>query len=398
MGLFTYRFFPTNTLKISTSYTLRDYYYYGIPELDYAQLSLNNDFKTNHKQRLGRFNFDLGFYNHSNNDLNINYRFNTGISYIQTYEKFNELTYELNGEIKKVMTNNDVLSIDIKEQFFQQKVDSASSNNLFKLKGRYLFNRDKLHLRLGINAMFESKNKTFLIPDIYAEKKLIGSYLIYYNGWEGSMILNNMSSLLGINPYMSLENYMLSTRHNNKFSGIKGHFNSKISYKINASFDNIQNAVFFRTDSNALHSFQKETTNVDLLSMSFEISIKANEKFELTFDGIYYDYDLNYSENLKAPWHMPDLKLGIMANYKIADKININSALNYWGSMNNLSFNNVYETLPSFIDANFHVDYHYRENISFKIMLNNLLGNTYNRWSNYPVVGFNGMACIQFSF
>ena len=77
---------------------------------------------------------------------------------------------------------------------------------------------------------------------------------------------------------------MLSTRHNNKFSGIKGHFNSKISYKINASFDNIQNAVFFRTDSNALHSFQKETTNVDLLSMSFEISIKANEKFELIFE------------------------------------------------------------------------------------------------------------------
>ena len=95
---------------------------------------------------------------------------------------------------------------------------------------------------------------------------------------------------------------------------------------------------------------------------------------------------------------MPDLKLGIMADYNIADKININSALNYWGSMNNLSYNNVYETLPSFIDANLHVNYHYRENISFKIMLNNLLGNTYNRWSNYPVVGFNGMAGIQFSF
>jgi outer membrane receptor protein involved in Fe transport len=63
-----------------------------------------------------------------------------------------------------------------------------------------------------------------------------------------------------------------------------------------------------------------------------------------------------------------------------------------------MTFVNESEIIPSFIDANLHMNYNYRENISFKIMLNNLLGKTYNRWANYPVVGFNGMAGIQFSF
>ena len=45
VGLFTLRFFPTNTLSLNTSYSLKGYYYYGIPQLDYDQLSLNDNFE-----------------------------------------------------------------------------------------------------------------------------------------------------------------------------------------------------------------------------------------------------------------------------------------------------------------------------------------------------------------
>ena len=128
------------------------------------------------------------------------------------------------------------------------------------------------------------------------------------------------------------------------------------------------------------------------------MAIKVNDKLELIIDGNYYDYDLDFNDNMKGAWHMPDIKLGLIANYNIADKIDFTSTINYWGSTNNMTHNNEFENIPSFIDANLHINYKYRENISFKIMLNNLLGKTYNRWSNYPVVGFNGMAGIHFSF
>ncbi len=57
-------------------------------------------------------------------------------------------------------------------------------------------------------------------------------------------------------------------------------------------------------------------------------------------------------------------------------------------------------TLDSYFDANVNVGYHINDRFSVYARGNNLAGNNYNRWQNYPVQGIQvlGGATYKFDF
>lgn len=390
ISLYSIRYFEKNTLKMNMAMGAKSINYYGLdPSITLPDAYNHESFK----QRLNEIKIGMSFYNHKSNNLGIEYDFIGNISLFQAKERLEQTRFYTNALFEKEMFANDILSVNIENTYNYSVLDTLISNhNNLNLKSIYFYNREKLQLKLGINVMTESDETIYMIPEVYSETKLFENHIIYFTGWSGNLSLNNMSEILSYNPFASIDSILHATKHNKKFTGIKGKLDEYLSYTIYASLDNIQNAIFYRTDSVDTRKFRPSSSNVDLVNINAEIAYKITDRLDVIFKGDYYNYDISEA------WHMPEFKIGFVSRYNIKDKIKIDGIIDYWGNSKNKNASGKIEEVNGFFDANLHLEYKYRDQIYFKIMLNNLLGKTYNRWANYPLLGFNAMVGVQFSF
>ena len=55
-------------------------------------------------------------------------------------------------------------------------------------------------------------------------------------------------------------------------------------------------------------------------------------------------------------------------------------------------------TLDSYFDLNAHIGYKHNERLTFFLKGNNLAGQDYQKWSNYPVQGIQGLLGANYKF
>ena len=55
-------------------------------------------------------------------------------------------------------------------------------------------------------------------------------------------------------------------------------------------------------------------------------------------------------------------------------------------------------TLDAFLDANFQITYKITNQFGAFIKANNIANNSYNRWNNYPVQGFQVLVGVSYKF
>jgi hypothetical protein len=61
-------------------------------------------------------------------------------------------------------------------------------------------------------------------------------------------------------------------------------------------------------------------------------------------------------------------------------------------------FSFVIRSLDAFFDANAHVGYHLNEQLSIFARFSNIANNSYQRWANFRVQGFQALAGISYKF
>jgi outer membrane receptor protein involved in Fe transport len=73
----------------------------------------------------------------------------------------------------------------------------------------------------------------------------------------------------------------------------------------------------------------------------------------------------------------------------------------YWGERKSIiqyaNYTNEVK-LDAFTDINLGIEYRYKKHISAFVNFNNLANNSYQRWYNYPVYGFNLLGGFNFTF
>ena len=262
------------------------------------------------------------------------------------------------------------------------------------------------------------KESIFLLKEDFFEKGFHDVEIIYNS--ENSSIINRKKIIFTINPGDKTKIKNISIFINNKkldtekgIKSLNNFFKSNVLINKTNIIKNLGEIKVWKWYSpwkgnysqekldlmeETLSSYYKSNGYLDFSIKNYEVNSKNNElTLDISLGEKYYINDISFVGN----YIFNDSTLNAILD------INPGASFNgYLFEMSNLNLTTLYrdkgylfsEIIPSFIDANLHMNYNYRENISFKIMLNNLLGKTYNRWANYPVVGFNGMAGIQFSF
>lgn len=278
--------------------------------------------------------------------------------------------------------------------------------------------KDNLTVNLGAAVYYSidtenSDNDLFIYPKITASYRLIDDAVIAYGGLEGDLIQNSYRDAVQTNPFISPTLVIEPTnRLYDAYFGLKGKFSDVVSYNFRGSYISEDEKPLFVNNQRAVvplegydygNSFSYRYDDVITLVGYGELNFEINKKFKLGVAAEYFNYD---NEDEQEAWNLPDVKASISLDYQINKQWFAGAQLFYVGERKDI--NNevaIVPTLPlptvtldSYFDANVNLGYRLNDQLLFFVKGNNLAGENYERWVNFPVQGIQVLGGVTYKF
>lgn len=270
---------------------------------------------------------------------------------------------------------------------------------------------NKLKAQVGVDITIDAHEKTkfYLYPVAEVKYSMFDDILIPYAGIKGGLKQNTFKSLSMENEFI-LSNVQLRNEHNalNAFVGIKGTLTKRIAFNASASFSNHKNKALFVTDTvyaKNWNQFRVIYDTINITTLEGSISYQMSEKLKIDAIGRFFSYN---ARNNAYAWNLPQIQVIARGSYNLFDKFLINLDMTYEGGRKSLMYGPGKELMEEdgqyinklgFIaDVNLGVEYRYNKRISAFVQFNNLAAQRYQRWYNYPVMGFQVMGGLTFRF
>ena len=254
----------------------------------------------------------------------------------------------------------------------------------------------------GINLygkVIDGEFTPHLYPRGLFQFNMIKQIIIPYFGVDGYMETNSNRQIVDENPYIVPTLSVRPTSHKLiGYAGLKGHISPAVSYNLKASYSIIDDAYFFVNDNSdpLMNQFTVVYDDITLGKLHGELAIRPGDSWKVFLKGNYYSYITMVQED--RPWNKPEFDISFQARYNMGDKIIFDAGLYTIGSRYFENYNPAEEeTLPLVFDANFGVEYRYSKLLSFWVKLNNLAGQTYYLYNQYPSYKFRIMGGFSYA-
>ena len=315
--------------------------------------------------------------------------------------------------------NLDYLSGEFERNFYtNDPIEYANFNIGFAPS--YELRQDDLTLNLGVNFTYlnnieEGGNKFFIYPNITASYRLVDEILIAYGGIQGELIQNTYKDLASENPFVSPTLFITPTdQQYNAYAGLKGRLSNNISYDVNLGYKADRAKALFKSNSvlgspeevyQYGNSFGIVYDDIETFQLGGELAVDVSRNFKLNIKGDYFLYTTDQQEE---PWNLPDFQASIFMDYQIDRNWYAGAGIYFVGKRKDQYFEEgtlfptepMTITLDGYFDANAHLGYRITDQLSVFAKVNNIGGKNYEKWLNYPVLGFQalGGATFQFDF
>ncbi len=300
------------------------------------------------------------------------------------------------------------------------------SNFIIGARPSFNYKIDDFSFDLGLGLFYknqkentESESKLYFYPNAKASYRIMGDLMIAYAGLEGNLQQNTYADFVSQNAFVSPTLSIGAT--DNVFDiyvGMKGKITNSVSFNVNGGLKNQKYAPFFVsnpynnaiTDPKGYHfanSFDVVYDNLNTIHFFGEIKADFSKNTQF---GIATTYNIFSTSTLEKAFNMPQIKVEANLETNITDKLFAGAQVFFVGDRFNLeweekiipnqitSYNTKIVSLESFIDLNAHIGYKLNQNFSFYVKGNNLANQSYQRWSNYPVQGINGILGAVYKF
>ena len=299
----------------------------------------------------------------------------------------------------------DVLDEKIKTNFIVDYLGGSFEKELFgtnTLKYGYtnfgvhpsvVINKNDWSVNVGAAVFYSidnenSKNKLFVYPQINASLKVVGDFMIFYTGAEGSLDQNSYRDFTNENPYISPTIAIAPTdKQYDIFAGLKGKLSNAVSYNISGSFQNEKNKALFKSNNFTEDSLNEDyefgnslgVVYDDMKTVRFfgELNTDFSKKVSFGINGTFSSYS---TQNQEDAWNLPAIKLGSNLNVIINKKWYAGANVFFVGERKDLQVNTDIltlvapspMTLSSYFDANLHVGYKHSDRLTGFLKLNNI--------------------------
>ncbi len=390
--------------------------WYGLPERRSLSNEIVNGIDPQQNYFSGSLGGELELYDSFLNKAAAKYRY-FGDSFNSAEHNFKaDGAFEVNiaDELISTKVFADVLSGKF-DKGYNDPNELKYSQMIFGITPSLLILRDDLTLNLGASFVYgldteNSESSFYIYPQVTASYRLAGDYFIPYAGLEGGLSQNTYYNFAQENPYVSPTlNISPTDKSYDAYVGAKGKLTNSIGYNLKGGYSTeINKALYLANLSNSSstedyaygNSFGVVYDDINTLSFAGEINVDVNRDFKLGLNGSFFSYN---SEFETEAWNLPEIKASILMDYQITKKWFAGGNLFYTGerkdreeTIDGGSSRTI--TLDGFTDLNVNLGYRFNDQLSIFAKGNNLLGDTYERWSNFPVQGIQVMAGATYKF
>jgi hypothetical protein len=269
-------------------------------------------------------------------------------------------------------------------------------NNLYYLTPAIIFKTPNVKVNAGISPSWD--NKVFsMLPNFTIEAKLSDANLMFDAGWIGYYHKNTLRSLVDVNPWIAPLTALKNTRIMEQYAGVNGATGDHFTFGGRVSLLSLYNQPLFVNDGGDGKTFNVIfEPEMKAFRVHGEVGYTVQEKFSFLGTVNYTGYN-TLAVNPK-PWGLLPLELGGTAKFKLLKDLQLKADVFAWDGA-------WYQTKTlearkgnAAADLNFGAEFTLVPRLNIWLQMNNLLNSTYQRWNQYPVLGFNVLGGIVYSF
>ena len=399
------------------------YNWYGIPE-NFSQVTID---RINPKHTFNNF------YVGTNLSLNDHFFKEASFKYNRFWDAngsienrfFLKPSFEFDLLRQKIKTNLivDYLGGSFERNFFGTSSIKYGFTN-FGIHPSIVVNKNNWAVNVGASVFYSvdnenSSSKLFVYPQVNASLKVVGDFMILYTGIEGSLDQNSYRDFSNENPFVSPTLAIAPTdKQFDFFAGLKGKLSNNVSYTLRGSVQNEKNKPLFVSNQFNMFATNSESYQFgnsfgivydDIKTMNLFGEIKADYTKNVSI-GLNASYSRFFTTYQEEAWNLPNLKLGATINVNITKKWFAVANVFYIGERKDLVYKQSMITifppayypettnLKSYFDANFNIGYNHSDRLTGFLKFNNIANQSYQKWMNYPVQGFQVVLGASYKF
>ncbi len=320
------------------------------------------------------------------------------------FNQANNLLLDLNSQITYNINNDFKFHADLNFSFNQYNpVNSTSSNNtIFQFDPSFEINKTQYRLNIGVRPTIANGDFA-LYPKIELTKKLKDTNIVLDAGWNTTVINNQLIQLIGQNHWISAPNSMPISSKENKYLNVQVNVNKRLNYGFNMALNDYRELPFFNQTKQMNNPIQ-EGLKFDVLfeKRAIAIELVGNLRYQFS-DKLLWKNHFKYiqfnliRENTQA-WGILPFELNSQLNWVFSKKLLLDASGQFWtGSKTSTGLGNAYQLNNTFV-LNAGMQYTISDHWTFWGKGENLLDQQYQRWANYPSLGVQIVAGIQYKF
>ena len=316
----------------------------------------------------------------------------------------NNLVLDLYSPIMYNLKNNLKIHADLNLSYNQYNpVNSTSINNtIFQFDPSLELNKNQYRLNIGVRPTIANGDFA-LYPKIELTKKLKDTNFVIDAGWNTSVINNQLIQLIGQNHWISAPNSMPISSKENKYFNVQVTVSKRLNYGFNMALNDYRELPFFNQTKQMNNPIQ-EGLKFDVLfekrAIAFELL--GNLRYQFS-DKLLWKNNFKYiqfnliRENTQA-WGILPFEFNSQLNWVYNKKLQLDASGQFWtGSKTSAGLGNAYQLNNTFV-LNAGMQYTISDHWTFWGKGENLLDQQYQRWANYPSLGVQIVAGIQYKF
>jgi len=349
------------------------------------------------RQSFNSFGGAVSLRNKVENAAGISYNPGASLSLFNDNHGASESNFIINAPLSKSFGKIFAFDLGLTADITSYKSDTSSiDNTLYYLTPAVQFKTPNFKITAGIipswdNAIFA------MLPNFSAEAKINEEKFILQAGWIGYFNKTTYQYLASVNPWLQQPSFLLNTKMKELYAGFKGSAGTHLTYNAKVSYIQFNNQPLFINDTITGRSFivVNESQMKDI-RIHGEIGYTVQEKFSFLAGATINQYSA-LQDNSKA-WGLVPLEINASLRWKVMKDFTVKSDLFFWDGANYRFKDMSYGKLQPAFDVNAGVEFKVLPQLNAWVQVNNIFNNEYERWKQYPVLGFNVLAGVTWSF
>ena len=355
--------------------------------------------KDNIRRSYTTFGVKFGLRNKTVNGIGISYNPSIYADGFSDNRNAHETNFILDAPVSKTLGDNLAFKFGITADLTGYKGDTVSkiNNNLVYLSPALQYASNGFTIIGGVTPSWDNKD-FHMLPNVAAEAKINEEKFVLMAGWKGYYNKTNYQSLATFNPWIEQPTFLKSTRFTDAYAGFKGSAGSHFTYNAQVTLQHIFNQPLFLNDSVTGRSFNVvNESDMKNFKLHGEVGYTLQEKFSLIAGATINKYS-NLTDNDKA-WGLLPNEINASLRWNVTKDLLFKSDLFFWDGARYLTTKSrELARLDGAFDLNAGAEFRINQSFSAWLQFNNLFNNTYQRWNQYEVLGFQALGGVVYHF